>query len=227
MIEIPVHNQAGKKVASIKLDEQLLGGEVRLSLLKQAYVRQHANRRQGTSKTKTRSETAYSGRKLYRQKGSGNARRGSRGANILRGGGHGLAKRPHSWRQRMPKRMRQLANRNALLAKAVDGQIKLVDDFKFDQPSTKSFNLLLNSLKIDRSCLFASASIQSPAARSAQNLLDVSLTHIDRLNVFDLLNHWFVLSDRKTFETYLNRLSDHPALSLQSGVQGAGKKDDS
>ena len=227
MIEIPVHNQAGKKVASIKLDEQLLGGEVRLALLKQAYVRQHANRRQGTSKTKTRSETAYSGRKLYRQKGSGNARRGSRGANILRGGGHGLAKRPHSWRQRMPKRMRQLANRNALLAKAVDGQIKLVDDFKFDQPSTKSFNLLLNSLKINRSCLFASDSIQSPAARSAQNLLDVSLTHIDRLNVFDLLNHWFVLSDRKTFETYLNRLSDHPALSPQPGAQDTGKKDDS
>jgi len=227
MIEIPVHNQSGKTVASIKLDEQLLGGEVRLALLKQAYVRQHANRRQGTSKTKTRSETAYSGRKLYRQKGSGNARRGSRGANILRGGGHGKAKRPHSWRQRMPKRMRQLANRNALLAKAVDGQIKLVDDFKFDQPSTKAFNLLRNSLKIDRSCLFASASTQSHAARSAQNLLDVSLTHIDRLNVFDLLNHWFVLSDRKTFETYLNRLSDHPALSPQPGVQDTGKKDDS
>lgn len=211
MIEIPVHNSSGQVVGRVQVDERLLGGEVRPVLLKQAYTRYHANRRQGSAKTKARHEVSHSTRKLYRQKGTGNARRGDLNSNILRGGAHAHAKRPHSWRQDMPKQMRRLANRNALLAKAVDGEIKLIDSLQFDKPSTKQFNALLQALKIDRSCLIALADTRGHEARSAANIQDVSLTQIDRLNAFDLLNHRYLLAEQAAFEAYLNRIADQAA----------------
>ncbi len=215
MIEIPVHDTSGKQVGNLTVDEQLLGGEVRPNLLKQAYVRFHANRRQGTVRTKARGEVEGSTRKLYRQKGTGNARRGDRKANILRGGGHAKAKRPHSWRQKMPVKMRRLANRNALLAKAVDGEIKLVDSLAFDKASTRQFGVLLKALNIDRSCLVALASTAGNEARSAANLEYISLTQIDRLNVFDLLSHRYLLADKASLESYLARAADQQAADQQ------------
>lgn len=207
MIDITVHNLAGEEVGTIQVDEQTLGGEVRPVLLKQAYVRYHANRRQGSVRTKNRSDTAYSTRKLYKQKGTGNARRGDAGTNILRHGGHGFAKRPHSWRQGMPTKMRRLANRNAILAKAIDGEIKLVDKLAFDKPNTQAFNGLLNSLKIDRTCLVALPSTTGHEAASARNLDNVDVTQIDRLNAFELLNHRYLLVDKDAFEAYLGRVT--------------------
>lgn len=215
MIEIPVHNLSGEQIGSVQVDEATLGGEVRPALLKQAYVRLHANRRQGSAKTKTRSEVEGSTRKLYRQKGTGNARRGSIRAPILRGGGHAKAKQPKSWRLGMPKKMRRLANRNALLAKAVDGEIRLIDSLSSlrdaDKPSAKQFASLLSSLQIDRSCLVALADVRGQEARSAQNIDSVTLTQIDRLNAFDLLNHRYVLAEREAFEAYLGRITEQAA----------------
>jgi len=207
MIDIKVHNLAGDEVGTFQVDEQQLGGEVRHALLKQAYVRYHANRRQGSSKTKTRSETSYSTRKLYRQKGTGNARRGPAGTNIMRHGGHGFAKTPHSWRQDMPTKMRRLANRNAILAKAVDGEIKLVDNLEFEKPNTQAFNGLLDSLKIDRTCLVALPSVTGNEAVSARNLDNVNITQIDRLNAFDLLNHRYLLVDKAAFQAYIEKVT--------------------
>ena len=125
MIEIAIHNQKGDQVDTLQLDESVLGGEVRPDLLKQAFVRYHANRRQGSANGRSRADVSFSTRKLYRQKGTGNARRGSAGTNLMRKGGQAFAKRPRSWRIGMPDKMRRLANRNALLAKAVDGEIKV------------------------------------------------------------------------------------------------------
>lgn len=216
MIDITVHNQAGEEVGTIQIDEQTLGGEVRPALLKQAYVRYHANRRQGSARTKSRADTAYSTRKLYKQKGTGNARRGAAGTNIMRHGGHGFAKRPHSWRQDMPIKMRRLANRNAVLAKAIDGEIKIVDKLDYDKPNTKAFNALLASLKIDRTCLVALPSVSGNEATSARNLEHVRVTQIDRLNAFDLLNHRYLLVDKDTFQAYLSKVtSDELAKAKQ------------
>jgi len=209
MIEIPVHNAKGKQIDALKVDEQLLGGEIRPQLLKQAFVRYHANRRQGSAKTRSRSETAYSTRKLYRQKGTGNARRGPAGTNLMRGGGHTFAKRPRSFRKQMPKKMRRLANRNALLSKAVDGEIKLIDSFSFDKPNTKQFAQLLSALGIDRSCLLALQHTTDHTARSARNIDNISITQIDCINAFDLLNHRYVLSDKVAFEAFLQRTTQY------------------
>ncbi|MEM7681141.1 MAG: 50S ribosomal protein L4 [Planctomycetota bacterium] len=209
MISIPVYNEQGEEIRQVEIDEQSLGGEVRPALLKQAYVRTHANRRRENRPTKTRSMVEGSTRKLYKQKGTGNARRGDRKANILRGGGHAKAKVRHSWDQGMPKKMRRLANRNALLAKAVDGEIKLVESSAFDHdaPSTKRFASLLTVLKINRTCLVAMPDVRGPAARSAGNLADVRVTPIDRLGAFEVLNHRFLLADADAFQ----RVVDRPA----------------
>ena len=218
MIDVPIHNVSGEQVDTLTVDEQKLGGEVRPALLKQAYVRYHANRRQGSAATKTRSEVEGSTRKLYRQKGTGNARRGSIRANILRGGGHAKAKKARSWRQDMPVKMRRLANRNALLAKLIDGEVKLIDSFGLDKPSTRQFTSLLSALEIDRTCLLAVADTRGSESRSARNLDDLTTTQIDRLNAFDLLNHRYVLAERQAFEAYLGRITAEVE-ELETGAQ--------
>ncbi|WP_432799740.1 50S ribosomal protein L4 [Poriferisphaera sp. WC338] len=207
MIQIPVHNQTGEQVGTVEVSEEVLGGEVRNGLLKQAYVRYHANKRTGTARTKNRADTAYSTRKLYKQKGTGNARRGSAGTNVMRHGGHGFAKRPKSWRQGMPTKMRRLANRNALLAKAVDNEIKLIDNLSLDKPSAKSFNAILDALKVDRTCLVALADTRSNEAKSAANLDNVNTIQVDHLNVFDLLNHRYLVADKAAFEAYIEKVT--------------------
>ena len=209
MIDIPIYNAAGEDAGTYQIDEQLLGGEVRPALIKQAYVRYHANRRSINATTKSRGMVEGSTRKLYKQKGTGNARRGDKKSNILRGGGHAKAKVPHRWRQDMPVKMRRLANRNALLAKAVDGEIKLIDAPSFDKPSTKQFAGLLSALKIDRSCLVALADVRTAEARSAANLDSVDTTQIDRLNAFDLLNHRYLVAHKDAFEAYVNSVTSN------------------
>lgn len=207
MIDIPIYNATGQQTGTLPLDESKLGGEVMPGLLKQAYVRIHANKRPDNSPTKSRGMVQGSTRKLYKQKGTGNARRGDKKANILRGGGHAKAKVAHSWRQDMPAKMRKLANRNAILAKAIDGEIKLIDGFAVDVPSTKKFAELLQALEINRTCLIALGDTRGPLGRSARNLANTDLTQVDRLNVFDLLNHRFIVADKQAFEDYINRVT--------------------
>src|SRR6188768_543465 len=129
MIELPIYNMAGKQVDALAIDEARLGGEVRHALLKQAFVMFHANQRQGSARTKNRSRTEGSTRKLYKQKGTGNARAGNARTPIRKGGGVTFAKlrTREDFRQDMPKKMRRLANRNALLAKLVDKEVKCFD----------------------------------------------------------------------------------------------------
>src|SRR5512143_2301570 len=117
MIDVPVFNQSGQKVESLQVDEKQLGGEVRAALLKQAMVMYHANQRQGTVRTQARGEVAGSTRKMYRQKGTGNARTGGIRNPIKKGGGHAKQKRPKDWRLAMPKKARRLARNSAILAK--------------------------------------------------------------------------------------------------------------
>src|SRR2546423_11898603 len=117
MIEVPIYNQAGEKIETFQLDPAKLGGEVRTNLLKQALTMYHANQRQGTVQTQARGEVAGSTRKMFRQKGTGNARTGGIRNPIKKGGGHAKHKRPKEWRQAMPKKARRLATRMSILAK--------------------------------------------------------------------------------------------------------------
>src|SRR5215208_1119890 len=137
MIEVPIYNQAGTKVDTFKIDEQKLGGEVRTNLLKQAIVMYHANKRQGTVQTLARGEVAGSTRKMFRQKGTGNARTGGIRNPIKKGGGHAKQKRPKSWRQAMPQKARRLARNSALLMKFQSGDVRVIDALNLDGIKTK------------------------------------------------------------------------------------------
>ena len=206
MIELPVYNKEGKQVDAINIDETLLGTEVKPTLLKQAYVMFHSNRRQGSARTKSRGMVVGSTRKIYRQKGTGNARMGQVRTNIRKGGGVTFAKtRTHEhFRKDMPKKMRQLANRNALLAKLVDGEVKCIIDLDFKTPKTKEFKAILDAVGVNRSCLVAVDSENRNAAVSARNLDNVDTIRVDQLNVFELLNHRFLVVDKASIEAFLD-----------------------
>jgi large subunit ribosomal protein L4 len=207
MIELPVYNQTGKQVSSLKIDEELLGGHVRPVLLKQAYVMFHANRRQGSARTRNRSMVEGSTKKMYAQKHTGNARMGTKRTNLRKGGGVAFAKRKthEEFRLDMPKRMRRLANRNALLSKLVDNEVRCFDRLEFAKPRTGDFAAVLGAVGVDRSCLVALDGANANAALSARNLPEVDTIRMDQLNVFELLNHRYLVVERAALEAYLER----------------------
>src|SRR3954464_7933820 len=191
-MDVPVYNISGKQVGSMTIDEQALGGEVNASLLKQAYVRYHANHRQGSARTKNRRQVEGSTRKLYRQKGTGNARHGDKKANLFKGGGHGHSKKRtrEDFRLDMPKKMRRKANRNAFLAKLIDNEVRIIDALKFGTPRTKDFVAFLEAVKVDRSALLAlpAEGAEAQNARlSARNVDAITICRADQLNCFELL----------------------------------------
>lgn len=203
MIEVPVYNQKGDKVESFQLDEVKLGGTVRDHLLKQALVMYHANQRQGTVQTQARGEVAGSTRKMFRQKGTGNARTGGIRNPIKVGGGHAKQKRPKDWRQAMPKKARRLARNSAILSKIQSEDIRVVDQIALEQPKTKQVAQIFKALGIDRSCLFALAGRDEVMEKSARNLGRTTLTTVDQLNAWDILQNRTLLMTRQGLEKLL------------------------
>src|SRR5437764_9141235 len=189
MIEVPVYNQSGSKVDTLQVDEQKLGGEVRKNLLKQALVMYHANQRQGTVRTLARGEVAGSTRKMFRQKGTGNARTGGIRNPIKKGGGHAKQKRPKDWRLDMPKKQRRLARDSALLAKLKSNDVRVVDQIAFEQPKTKLVTQMFKALGIDRSCRLAINGRNESLQKSARNIDRTTITTVDQLNAWDILKN--------------------------------------
>jgi large subunit ribosomal protein L4 len=187
MIDVPVYNQSGQEIEKFSVDEAKLGGEVRKNLLKQAIQMYHANQRQGTVRTLARGEVAGSTRKMFRQKGTGNARTGGIRNPIKKGGGHAKQKRPKDWRQSMPKQARRLARNSAILAKIQSNQLRVIDQIKLDQPKTKLVVQMYKALGIDRSCLLALAGKDQSLERAARNIHRTTLTTVAQLNAWDIL----------------------------------------
>ena len=203
MIEVPIYNLNGDRIDKIDVDEAKFGGEVRKALLKQALVMYHANQRQGTVRTQARGEVAGSTRKIFRQKGTGNARMGTIRQPVRRGGGHAKQKRPKEWRQALPKKARRLATRSAILLKIQSADIRVVDDLKLDQPKTKLMAGIYKALGIDRSCLLALAGPDQAIERSARNLDRTTLTTVSQLNAWDIMQNRTLLMTRSGFEELL------------------------
>lgn len=196
MIEIPVYNQTGKEIEKLKIDPAKLGGEVNKALLKQALVAYHANLRQGTVRTLARGEVAGSTRKMFRQKGTGNARTGGIRNPIKKGGGHAKQKRPKDWRQAIPKQMKRAARNSALLSKLQANEIKVVDQIKLDSPKTKLMAQVYKALGIDRSCLIALPAVDESITRAARNIDRTTLTTVAQLNAWDILRNRTLLVTR-------------------------------
>jgi large subunit ribosomal protein L4 len=205
MIELTVYNRSGQEVDKLNIDETVLGGAVRHALLKQAIVMYHANRRVGTVKTKGRSEVAGSDKKLFRQKGTGNARVGNRRTGKRVGGGMTFAKVPRDFSQRMPRKQKRLARDSAVLAKLRSNRVVVVDALAFEQPRTKDFAAVLKNLKIDRSCLVAVPQNDENICKSARNVQKVAVMPVAELNAGAICAHQKMLFTKDALVAFMNR----------------------
>jgi len=194
-MQLAVRNIAGEVVDNIDVDGSVFEVPLNKAVVHQAMVRQLANARLGTASTKTRGEVAGSTRKLYKQKHTGRARRGSIKSPLLKGGGITFGPHPRSYKQRMPKKMRRLALRCLLSAKASSGEILVVDQLKLDQPKTAEMARILRALGVTASALVVAQKPEANLVRSAQNLQGTRTLPADLLNVGDLLSYQFVLID--------------------------------
>jgi large subunit ribosomal protein L4 len=184
-----VFNIEGKKVDTTELPSGIFEAPIRKDLMHQALVRQMANARLGTHKTKTRSEVRGGGRKPWRQKGTGRARQGSRRSPVWVGGGKAHTPRPRDYSLKMPRKMRRAALRSALSVKAASNAIVVVDEFKLDLAKTKNASEMLQKLVGEGTALVILAENNEEVEKSIQNLTDAKTLKAGYLNVRDLLGY--------------------------------------
>ncbi len=192
-MQLAVRNLTGQVVDNIDVDGSVFGVPLNTAVVHQAMVRQLANARLGTADSKTRGEVAGSTRKLYKQKHTGRARKGSIKSPLLKGGGITFGPHQRSYRQSMPKKMRRLALRCLLSAKASSGEILVVDHLKLDQPKTSEMAGVLKALGVTSSALVVTERAEAGIVRSAQNLQGVRTLPADLLNVRDLLTYNYLV----------------------------------
>ena len=192
-MQVPVYSLAGEVVKHIEISDHIFAVPFNQAVVHQATVRQRANARQGTASTKTRSQVSGSSAKLFRQKHTGRARAGSRRSPLRRGGGIVFGPHPRSYRQAMPKKMRRLALRCVLSAKARDGELKVVEQLKLDQPKTTEMLRILAALGADSSALIATCEPEENVIKSARNLAGIKTIPASLLNVVDILSYKMLL----------------------------------
>jgi large subunit ribosomal protein L4 len=205
MLEVPVYNTDGKKIDTMLVDEALFGKRVNVSLLKQAVVTYHANRRQGTAATKSRGMVEGSTRKLYRQKGTGNARRGPIRTNIMRGGGRAFAKAPRDFRKTFPKAMRRAALNSAILAKMLGNDLMVIRGLAAEKPKTSMMAAVLRNLQINRSCLLTLAGRDRNVYLSARNIQDLTVRIAKELNAFEVATRRKMLVTDEAMKALIDR----------------------
>src|SRR5262245_18433112 len=195
-MQVPLYNQAGDEISQIDLRDDIFGIVPNKAVMHQAYLRQMANARQGTHDTKTRGQVRGGGKKPWKQKGTGRARQGTTRAPHWKGGGVVFGPHPRSYEQKMPRKMRHLALKSELTAKAQENQIKVVDEFSLDAPKTRDMKAILDSLQAKPSALILLPAGESPVARSAHNLAKVKTLRTGYLNVRDLLGFEYVVMSK-------------------------------
>lgn len=187
---IPLKNMAGSQVGELELEDTVFAAPINRALMHQTLVRQLANARLGTHKTKTRGEVAGGGRKPWRQKGTGRARQGSTRASQWVGGGTVFGPHPRKYTQRLPKKMQRAALRSALSVKAAADQMIVLDLLAMDKPRTKTMVGVLQALGVaNQRALIVMANKDELVWRSANNLPGVKTILSGLINIRDLLGH--------------------------------------
>ena len=211
-MQLPVKNMAGQQVGAIELSDAVFAAPVNSSLMHQALVRQLANARQGTHKTKERGEVEGGGKKPWRQKGTGRARQGSTRAPNFIGGGTIFGPRPRKYTQALPKKMQRAALRSALSVKADAGQIVILDSVSTDQYKTKVMSGMLKALGLsDQRVLMVLNEKNAQVWRSVANLPKLTTLLSGYVNVRDLLGHDVVVLS--------NDAAKHIELWLGNGLE--------
>ena len=190
-MEVAVYNIKGEDTGrKVTLNDSVFAIEPNEHVLYLAVKQYLANQRQGTHKSKERSEVSGSTRKLHKQKGGGGARIGDINSPLLRGGGRVFGPRPRDYRFKLNKKVKLLARRSALSVKAMDNQIKVVEDFTFEAPKTKEFvNFAKNIQTVDKKTLLVLSAQDKNVYLSARNLPNVEIITASDLNTYKILNN--------------------------------------
>jgi large subunit ribosomal protein L4 len=190
---VTLYNTRGEGVGEVELLPDIFEVSVNVPLMHQALVRQLANARRGTHKTKSRGEVNRTKAKWYRQKGTGRARHGSRNANLFVGGGVAHGPTPRRYVKKMPRKMRRAALRSALSVKAMENQIVVLNELEMEAPRTREMVTVLGNLGLDRRVLILLPERDETVEKSARNLPQVKTLRASYLNIRDLLGYDHVL----------------------------------
>jgi large subunit ribosomal protein L4 len=188
MLKLNVYNRAGDSVGTVEVDPDEFGGKINKQLLHDVVVQYLANQRAGTHSTKRRGEVAGSTKKLFRQKGTGNARAGTRRTNKRRGGGTAKGPKPRDYEYHMPKKAVRAATRMAILSKFQDQEAVILDDLTVGEIKTKPVVQMLKALKLeDTTCLLGTADYDKNLYLSARNIRGVEVMPASQFNAYLVL----------------------------------------
>ena len=207
-MKVSVFNMAGKEVNSVDLPASIFEAKINRDLMHQALVRQMANARLGTHKAQGRSEVSRTGAKAYRQKGTGNARHGSKRAPIFVGGGVAHGPLPRKYIKQMPRKMRRAALRSALSVKAENEAIVLVDELTLDAPKSREMRAFVQALVADHSALVLLPERNDNVEKSTRNLSDVKTLRANYLNIRDLLGYDKIVMPLASLDIITNFLGE-------------------
>lgn len=188
MSNIKVYDMTGAEVGEMELDASVFEAKINVPLMHQAVVGYEASQRRGTHQTKTRSDVNYTGKKMWRQKGTGRARAGSRRNPVWVGGGVTFGPHPRQYGFKMPKKMRQAALRAALSDKYAEGNLVVVDELVVDAPKTKKMAEMFKNLQIDNA-LVVMGDFDDNVIKSIRNLPAIESVEACGINVYNILLH--------------------------------------
>ena len=196
MSTVKVLNMAGAEVGTVELNDAIFGIEPNESVVHEVVKNHLANCRQGTQSALTRAEVSGGGRKPWRQKGTGHARQGSTRAPQWTHGGIVFAPKPRSYSYVLNKKVRRLALKSVLSAKAAEGQLVVIDAIKQDAIKTADFRKFLDAVKVDGKAVVVTPAVDETVVKSARNLPGVLTTPAAQLNVYDILNAKYLVVDQ-------------------------------
>jgi len=200
MPTVKVRNLKNKEVGEVTLADAVFGVELNESLIHTAVKNHLANRRQGTSATKTRGNVSGSGRKLWKQKGTGRARIASLRSPLWKGGGNVHGPQPRDWSYNLPKKMRKRAMCSAISERLREGNLIIVSELKFDSPKTRDFINTLGSLKLSGKTLIVDSLKNTNLMLASRNVQTTKVVNSYGVNIYDLVNHQKVVLTPKTVE---------------------------
>ncbi len=206
-LQVPYFDALGERNGEVELPKAIFAETPNVPVMHQAYVRQLANARQGTASTKTRATVRGGGAKPYRQKGTGRARHGSTREPSMKGGAAVFGPKPRDYSRRMPRQMRRLALRSALSQKAIDGQVRVIESFVFDEPKTSQAAELLEAIGFDSTALVVLPAPNFTVSRSFENLAGAKIVLARNLNVRDLFSHTYLLLSKDAIELLAENFS--------------------
>lgn len=189
MEKIEVLNIKGEKVEEITLNEKVFGIEPNMSAVHEAVKNHLANKRQGTQSAKTRAEVRGGGKKPFRQKGTGNARQGSRVSSIHVGGGVSFAPKPRDYSYSIPKKVKKLALLSALSSKVNEKEMIVLDELTFDKPKTKQMTEVFENIKANKKVLVVVDKKDDNVYLSGRNIPNTKITFTGAMNTYDIINH--------------------------------------